>query len=157
MCIIIDTNRIPQVFNTNCPSHCGFIDLHDWIFQKEGKLVYGGTTYNKELKKLKRSYHTVFIELGRKRKLKILNDVDVDAWDKKIKKEFTGDTHILAIICVSRCSFVCSNDKGLIDLLKKFSDYPPGTPKFKIFRDKRDKNLLIKKNLYSICKICNPS
>jgi hypothetical protein len=49
MCIIIDADTLGLVFNPETKEHKKFKPVLEWINNGKGKIVYGGTKYEKEL------------------------------------------------------------------------------------------------------------
>ena len=61
MCIVIDTNAMPSVFNSNCTNHKEFAPVRSWIINGRGHLVFGGTKYKKEICQMGR-YRRIIID-----------------------------------------------------------------------------------------------
>lgn len=49
MPIIIDINCLGSVFDSRSKKHGDFKPVFDWITNGKGKLVYGGSTFKREL------------------------------------------------------------------------------------------------------------
>ena len=106
MCLVVDANVFSSVFRPGSCNHAEFAPVLSWITAGPGFLVYGGTTYNNELKRA-RFYLGVFLELKKKGKAKEVNRGLVDKHEK-IVKGLAGHTkcddfHIIAIFRVSGC------------------------------------------------------
>ncbi len=156
MCILIDINVLASVFVASAKDHDEFEPVYDWILHKNGKIVYGGTTYNKELRKTKK-FVPIFRRLKDKRKVvELSNSEKVDEIEKKVisivnDKKF-NDPHIIAIIAVSKCKIVCTRDGESEEFIKNKKLYPQGLKPPKIYKQKSNKNLLNDNNIVEICK-----
>lgn len=127
MCIIIDTNTLPAVFNSKNTEHQKFKPVFDWIINKTGRMVYGGTKYEKELEKLF-SYLKLIRFLKECYKVIVVDKDSVDQNERlllkgKKSKQF-NDCHLIVIVIVSRCRIICSNDRKSFRFLKDSSLYP---------------------------------
>lgn len=155
MCIVIDTNAIPVIFNKNNVDHSKLKPVFDWITEHDGFMVYGGTKYLKELKKLPR-YRHIIQELERSGRVKIQNKSIVDKYynsicGKRMPRSF-NDQHLVAIIIVSRIRLICTLDKESHPHLKNNKLYPKGIRKPKIYSKLEHSHLLINKNIVGICR-----
>lgn len=147
MCIVIDINSLPSVFNSNCATHSEFAPVRDWINSKKGFLVYGGSKYKKELKKTFRYFRLV-------RKLKDagkaipISDSLVDKSEDNISEKVSGtgcdDQHIVSLLGVSYCPLLCSVDLRSFKYIKDRTLYPKGMSQVRIYSSSRNKNLLSK-------------
>ncbi len=72
MCIIIDTNTLASVFNQASLNHSNFKPVLDWIYSGNGKIVYGGTRYESEIK----NYLGIFNELNKMNRAIKVNNPD---------------------------------------------------------------------------------
>lgn len=54
MTIVIDINVLPAVFNSSDNRHNEFKPVKEWIMKRLGFMVYGGTKYKDELRKMPR-------------------------------------------------------------------------------------------------------
>ena len=127
MCIIIDTNTFASVFNEQCREHKKFVPVYKWIRFGKGRVVYGGTTYKNELRQAPR-YWGVFIELRKQGKAQPVDDDKVDQRQAELeamvhRKDF-DDAHIIAIVTVSGCRLVCSDDMRAYPFIQDKSLYP---------------------------------
>jgi len=77
MCIVIDVNAIPSVFNPSAGDHCEFRPILDWLESRKTKVVYGGTKYKEELSKMPQ-YFSILVEMRRSGKVHEVCDVSVD-------------------------------------------------------------------------------
>jgi predicted nucleic acid-binding protein len=155
MCIIIDTNTWAEVFDASAKEHNEFKPVLDWIAGENGigRIVCGGTTYRNEIPK---KYLRLFKLYNDRRKTIMVNDEDVDAKEAELKailehRDF-DDPHIVALVFVSGCRLVCTQDDRAIPFItgkhqeaKKF--YPKRFIKPKIYRSSKNADLLIEKNI----------
>lgn len=157
MCLVIDINTLSCVFNENNRDHHEFKPVREWIENKnsKGKIVYGGTEYLAELRKAP-VYLKHFTYLEMKGKAVPLIDNEVDECQEEIKSKANdpkfNDTHILAIIIVSKCRILCSIDKKSYPYILNKSYYPNGILRPKIYSNISNKSLLIDKNIATCCK-----
>lgn len=169
MCIVIDSNVIPCVFNSQASDHQEFRPVFAWIRQGRGKIVYGGTRYKKELSEL-RNYLGILAELKRKSKVVIIdevNNISVDSVEdylsQRIVRSDFNDHHIVAILIISGCKLVCSNDTGahaLIGvcfgraraLIKGISPCPGHVQTPKIYSNRTCAGLLCDRNIAKCCQ-----
>ena len=135
MCLVIDANCFSLVFSkaTN-----GFTPVKVWIYDGTGRMIYGGTKYNREL--ADGGMLPLFKELSTARKTTLISNASVDAIAAELKLKFPeakfNDEHIVALVIASRCRVVCSNDATAIAYLKRvdvFAGYA-GVKRPKIFR-----------------------
>ena len=157
MCIVIDTNAMASVFVTSSKDHNQFKPVYDWILHKNGKIVYGGTTYFNELAKTGK-FVPIFRRLKDIGKVIELHDCKkVDAIEEELKAKVSdkkfNDPHIVAIIAVSKCKIVCTKDRESFEFIKNKALYPKGTRPPKIYKQKRNKDILNNHNIAEICKI----
>ena len=156
MCIVIDTNSFGSVFETTSKDHNEFESVYNWILYQNGKIVYGGSTYKKELEKTKK-YVPIFRRLKDKRKAVELSDCKrVDEIEKELSKKVKdhkfNDPHIIAIVTISKCKIVCTKDKESEEFILNKELYPKGMKPPKIYKQKSNKNLLINNNIVDICR-----
>lgn len=117
MLVIIDTNRFSDIAN----GHVELKPLIDYINTGNGIFVYGGKTYARELSK-----HGPFLGLLKEwrntHKAKKLDDKSVDNNEaflyKTFKRKGFDDHHILAMAIYSGTDIVCTEDPGLLVLIK---------------------------------------
>lgn len=154
MCIIIDTSAFASVFNPNSQNHNQFEPVLDWIVFGRGKIVYGGAKYLEELTRAQK-YLRLFTELDRQGKIVHINDEEVDREQQRIE-ELIGDPdfddpHLVAIVSVSRCNLICSEDRRAYPFLKDRQLYPKGCKPPKIYSSRKHKALLIDANIARVC------
>lgn len=155
MCIIIDTNTLVNVFDSTSSEHNEFIPVFEWIYKGKGKVVYGGTEYFKELKKLPKML-TLFTELNKLRKGIYVSNLEVDkkaqiAADMIQHRDF-DDQHLIGLLQESKCMLICSLDKRAYPYFTHNSFFSSKKPK--IYRSKSNSDLLVEKNIAEICKPC---
>jgi hypothetical protein len=156
MCLVIDAMTLPLVFKSKSGNKSGFYPVLAWVNGK-GRMVYGGTKYNKEL--VATGCLGIVAELGRKRKtIRIANDTAdgiAAALKEKIPDEEFNDEHIMALVIASRCCVVCTHDKKAMRFLKRkdiLGDYD-GVQRPKIFTGHKDhKKLCCDNHVVGLCK-----
>ncbi len=151
MCIVIDLCALPLVFKKQSSE---FIPVYNWIFQGNGKMVFGGSRYAKELSKLAK-YLDLIKELKRINKVVVVDKSIVDSCEKKMKeiepKNDFDDPHIVAIVEASGCRVVCTTDERSDKYLKDKRFYEK-SKKPSIYRTKKHVHLLNCKNVVAICR-----
>jgi len=155
MCIIIDVNTFPAVFDDKNRQHNKFRPILCWITDGRGKIVLGGTTYRNELRKLKK-FISLMSQLEKAGKLAPVNDREVDRVESRLRKlsicRGFDDCHIVAIVIVSSCRLVCSLDKSLHSYLKNKQLYPNNCKRPYIFvGHTSNHSLLCDENIAAIC------
>ena len=155
MCIIIDANTLPSVFDSNAANHIEFKHVLDWINNGKGKLVYGGTKYKQELN---RNYLKLFSIYSRARKAVLCNDGEVDAETKKVAAVIQhpdfDDPHLVALLRVSGCKLICSLDERAYTYFHHKSFFTPASTRPKIYKSSRNADLLCDENIAEVCRPC---
>lgn len=155
MCIVVDTCRFSAVFNPKDTSHPDFEPLHRWIWKGKGKVLCGGSGFRKELKTASK-YLGIFLELRKINKLVEIDDELVDKEAERLKKLIPtaafDDPHILALIFVSRCKLLCTNDGRMFPFLRNKAYYPKNVSIPKLYRKKSHRSLLIERNIVACCR-----
>jgi len=151
MCLVIDACCIPKVFDRGNRQHPNYAPVLEWVSNGNGRMIYGGTKYGTELRELPR-YLGVIAELQRKGRAVVLPKARVDAIADALKAEIAdpafNDEHLVAIVIVSRCRVVCTEDKVAIPYLKRRQFYScHGIKKPKIYQSSRNKSLCCDKNV----------
>ena len=136
------------LFKTSDPLHSQFIDVYDWLINKNGVIVYGGTAYKEQLSKVT-SVLGVLAELKKSNKIQIVADSAVDdaaSYAKSIcgSKDF-DDEFLVGIVSVSGASVVCVNDPRSHKYIKRKDLYLNNVKRPKIYTGLRTKNLLSQK------------
>jgi hypothetical protein len=160
MCIIIDANAIPPVFNLNESCHDEFSPVEAWIRKGKGKMVYGGTTYRNQLRRL-RTYIPILYELDVAGKIIKIDHLKVDQAEaqvvQKVMDRRCDDHHIIALVIVSGCRLLCSNDHSSFVYIKNRSYYPSGIKPPMIYTGSKnsdklhDKNIVTCRNVATYC------
>jgi predicted nucleic acid-binding protein len=160
MCLIVDSNAIPVVFNKSNQEHQDFEPILNWIINGNGKIVYGGKKIRDEYKKLV-SYLRILKYLEDKRKIVRLNDDEVDKkqieQEKIEKSRAFNDSHIVAMVIISKVRIVCTNDTKSLKYVKDSKFYPKDVKIPKIYSKAKHKDLLVDENIAPICKPCENS
>lgn len=157
MCLIVDANCFSHVFNKKDKRHEGFLPVYDWLFYGHGgALIYGGDKYKEEINFTTPTYKPLLAELERKGRLlkmcgKCVNEVSEELKETVQDRHF-DDEHILALVIVSRCHVVCTDDMRAIEFLKKTELYPIGVNPPKIYRSKRNADLV--RNNANVADVC---
>lgn len=152
MAILIDVNTVSKVFNVSDAEHHKFKPVRDWIIERKGKMIYGGETYIKEIKLLKK-YNNLLTQLKTARKVILFDGVLVDSKEKQIKSVLKSrgisktdvrynDSHIVAILAVTKCRMLCTADKRSHLFIKDASFYDKSTDRPKIYSNQRHSPLL---------------
>lgn len=160
MCIVIDINTFHAVFNTESDSHKLYQPVMQWVISGKGKIVCGGSGYFRELAKLKK-FTRLFNQLKTAGKVVFADDVKIDAKEAELKllcddNDF-DDPHIVALLIVSGCRLICTEDSRSYPYLKKKEWFPKGAVLPKIYcakSTKRAGKLLADKNIAEICLPC---
>jgi len=149
MCILIDINCLASVFQTTSVEHSEFKPVLDWILNGKGRIIYGGTKYINEIP---RKYLPILKTLKDVHLAKLIDTHQVDVYEKQLKSLDLGafnDHHLVAIIAVSGCMLLCTqNISKSNDDLKQFKNkslYPQNAKEPSIYRGKSNKNLLCDK------------
>ncbi|PWN63289.1 hypothetical protein [Chryseobacterium oncorhynchi] len=156
MCIIIDTNTLASVFDRESENHDSFAPVYNWIFTDKGKIVFGGTKYKAELKKSFR-YLKLFGQLSRIRKTIEIDDDLVDNYQKELERKVVhrdfDDPHLVAILHISKCKLICTNEKRAVPYITNKDFYDKGFMP-KIYSRKSNSSLLNNNNIANICQPC---
>ena len=160
MCIVIDVNTFPSVFDQSSERHPHFSAVLNWIIDGKGKIVWGGTKYLSEISRLGK-YRRLWIQLGKAGKLVPIDDSLVDSQEREIKELCTDpdfdDPHIVALLSVSGCKLLCSQDARSYPYIQKKALYPKGAKLPKIYCERssrRASKLLTDANIADICQPC---
>jgi hypothetical protein len=149
MPIVIDTNAFHLVFNAEHSRHADFAPIKQWIDRGHGVLLFGGTTFLKELKEC--PYLRLVRLLKDESKALQISTAAVDTKTLEIRKLTKGtrcnDQHIMALLAAARCDLVCSDDKKSFHFLKNKQYFPKRTfsknyKKIRIYSPSKKKILL---------------
>lgn len=126
MCLVIDACCLVKVFDPTNREHDRFVPVWEWINNGPGRMIYGGTKYLKELRQITRVLRLV-AELSRKGRVKILAEASVDTLADEVKQQVNdsgfNDEHLVAIVIVSRCHVICTDDRQAMPYLKRSDLY----------------------------------
>jgi hypothetical protein len=158
MCLVIDTCCLSRVFKRDDKKHSLFEPVTHWICEGRGRMIYGGSKYNTELRRVTEVFGLV-TELAKQRRTVQLPNATVDpiaaALRQKIPEERFNDEHLAALVIASRCCVVCTDDNIAISFLKRpdlYSEYD-GVGRPSIYRGhKTHKKLCCDKNIVPICR-----
>lgn len=153
MCVIIDTCAFRSVFNKDAKHHVKFAPVFDWITNKRGKIVVGGTTYLKEMADC--GGLSVLAEYERMNRLATVSTKQVDDYEKKLKSTLVhrdfDDPHLVALVVVSKCQVVCTEEKRAIPFLTRKDLYPKKFKRPRIYRSSRNADLCCHENVVGAC------
>jgi hypothetical protein len=156
MCLVIDACCLANVLNPADIFHPRFAPVFEWVFSGKGRMIYGGTKYKNELSRLSK-YLGLVAELERKGKVVRVSDVEVDALAETLKADVGeagfDDEHLIAIVIVSRCFIVATNDTRAKSYLKRRAFYScRGLRRPKIYSSERNKDLCCDKHISPVCR-----
>ena len=117
MCAIVDTCSIGSVFNRKAQFHNEYAPLLSWIESAQGRIVFGGKKYLREIKDME-FFKRLLQDYARQGKLVRLDDAAVDKYASQAKAKIRtarfNDEHIVAMVAVSGCRVVCTDDDEAI-------------------------------------------
>jgi len=153
MCIVVDTNTFSCVFNQKNKEHFKYSPVYDWIINKEGSLVYGGSTLISEFRGNKLNLIKL---LSDKNKTVRIDSKLVDKKEEQVKMivdddEDFDDPHIIALLQVSKCKLICTHDKRLDSFIKDQRFFKKRTIQPRIYRNKKNEHLLCRQNIGTCC------
>lgn len=154
MCIVLDTNILPCVFDKGNAYHDDFSPVWKWIFEGKGKVVFGGSKYLIEIGKFRK----LFIQLRNAGKAHFADNDKVDDLCSKLENAFDDDDyddpHLIALIQATKCRLIASRDKRAFKYFRHPTFYTSAKDKPKIYRGFGNKSLLCDKNIAEVCKPC---
>lgn len=153
MCIVVDTNTFSKVFSTANKEHHKFKPVLEWILHGKGSVVYGGKSYIKEIGLQKIKLLKYLNDVG---KAVSLNSEKINIEEQKVSNlipdsEDFDDPHIIAILRVSECKLICSDDKRLDPYIKDSRLFSSMKKRPRIYRNRRNKSLLSDKYIADCC------
>ena len=155
MCIVIDINTLSPVFNPTDQKHLEFLPVLKWICKDKGKIVFGGTKYNEELKRAHK-YLRILRYLDAAGKVVRIDDNTVDNEEMRLNDQLThrdfDDAHLVAIVIVSQCKVICTSDSRAHSFIKDQSLYPKHVKRPSIYSGLKNSHLLCDENIASCCK-----
>lgn len=150
MCLVIDTCVFHLVFSDDSD----FSPIYNWITQRNGKIIIGGSEYNRQLRNA-RKYLGVFLELERIGKLVRIDSDRVDDAEEYVKSVSDNpdfdDAHLIALVDESGCKLLCSNDRRADKFITNKRFYRKSSPP-KIYRYRSHQKLLKSNNIVSVCR-----
>lgn len=153
MCIVVDANALPSVFDVDCRNHDDFEPVLEWILEGRGFIVYGGSKYKEELRRANK-YLKLLAELRRASKVVCVNDNLVDREEEYLQgmepSASFDDRHIVAIFRVSYCRLLCSLDKRSDRFVTDRRFYNRGQRRPSIYRNRGHARLLCNQNIVNI-------
>jgi hypothetical protein len=156
VCLVVDTCCFAMVFNERNQHHAKFKPIFEWVRFGNGKVIYGGSKYSRELADA--GYLGVVLELNKQRRAVPLSHGKVDEIGALLKKSFPetrfDDEHLVAMVIVSKCRIVCTVDKIAMSYLRcpdVFRQHRVERPR--IYRgDKRNQELCCVHNIVEVCR-----
>jgi hypothetical protein len=153
MCLVIDANTIGKVFDRHSKDHKRFRPVALWVASGDGSVIFGGTKYLKELGEGK--YLALFKELlGARRAVRM----DTKAVDDRaemlrvsVPDEDFDDEHIVALVGLSKCCLVCTDDIRSLPYLRRRDLYPPGVDVPYIYRALAHKKHCCSRLIVGVC------
>ena len=157
MCIVIDTNSLASVFEKSSANHQDFAPVLDWVKTGKGKVVYGGTRFCLELGK----YLKLFKLLNSAGKAVFVDSKLVDQEEMRISGLIShadfDDQHLVALLLVSKCKIICSQDKRAFPYFRHPMLFGSKAARPRIYKSNRNSNLLSDLMIAEICKPCSPT
>jgi len=154
MCLVIDANTIGKVFDSRNADHSRFKPVARWVTHGHGSVIYGGAKYLAELGKGK--YLGLYVELLKNGRAVRIDRKSVDdravLLKAKIKDKKFNDEHIVALVGLSKCRLVCTDDIESLPYLKRKELYPQGVRVPYIYRNPADSKHCCTQMIVEICK-----
>jgi hypothetical protein len=159
MCLVIDANAVSKVFDADNAEHPRFKPVAAWVASGAGSVIYGGSTYMRQLGEGK--FLSLFVELRKAQRAVSIDDADVDKRELILKervpdKEF-DDAHIVALVGLSKCCLVCTDDLASLPYLKRKDLYPPGVKVPHIYRNLEDRRHCCGRLIVDVCPKRTPA
>ena len=155
MCLIIDSCCFHCVFDLSSKRHAEFSPVLEWITKGDGKLVYGGQKYKRELRRQPK-YLRFLASLRVAGHLVEVDDKEVDRLALTIRKKVLepdfDDEHLVALVIVSGCRVVCTDDKRADKYLRQKALYPKQVKRPSIYRYEEHQSLCCKKYITGKCR-----
>jgi hypothetical protein len=135
------------VFSPDNAGHAEFLPVLNFVTTGDGRLIYGGSSYKKELQKLDR-YRRLIVALRKGGRAIAINDEAVDNIERVVKEKVRGtdcdDPHIIALLAAANCALLCSSDKRSFPFVQDRTYYSKGNCRVKIYTSSRNRDLLVK-------------
>ena len=158
MCLVVDACSFSHVFNLKDKKHASFEPVFQWVFfGKGGGLIYGGTKYAGEVDFTSDTYRTLLTELNRKGRMFEMCTMCVDKVARDLAEAIPDepdfdDPHIVALVIISKCCIVCTDEHRGLRFWKRRALYPDGVNPPKIYMDLRNAGLV--RNNSNIADLC---
>lgn len=154
MCIVVDPPVFIPLFKSRDPENRKFAPVLNWLSRGPGKLVLGGTTYEKELRQVS-TILGFLAELERSGKIVRVPQGAVDLEQRMVRAieprpEF-DDAHLVALVRASGCKLVCTRDKRAGPFIRSARFYRAGM-RPKIYTSLRHRKLLCSRNIAGCCQ-----
>lgn len=160
MCIIIDMNTLPAVFDKGNKQHGQFAPIFNHIDCGKSKMIIGGSTYEKELYRIS-SIVKLLSELRRSQKLVVANKQTIDTLEKAIARKYPeskypdfNDKHIVALAYATNARLVCTIDKPLQSYLKARAFYNKSKTRPVIFNEATKPSVMPQGSFKPKCSLC---
>jgi len=154
MCLVIDTCAFPCVFDENSAEHARFAPIVEWLTVGRGKIIFGGSKYKDEIRGS--VFRRILAEFDRRGKLVRVSDTKVDKLGKELKKRVPdrnfNDEHIVALVALTGCCVVCTDDKQAVPYLKRRDLYPRGVKPPKIYKRASHSSLCRNEHIVAACR-----
>ena len=147
--MIVDANRFDRFFSEN-----DFEVARRWIHEGPGRLVIGGTKYHAELAARPPILNLV-LQLDKARRVTKANDEAVDRKTNELigaGKIKSNDQHIVALVIVSGCQIVCTDDKKLRGDIRSGFRKKFGLRRPRLYDGSRHNNLICDANIVAACR-----
>lgn len=158
MCIVVDSCVLSKVFRSSDKNHKKFANVCSWIISGDGKLVYGGTKFIKEISEDQVWFLKFLRMLQESGKAVRADTKKVDARQKIVEGLVTDpdfdDPHLIALIGVTGCKLIATVDKRAEKFLQDKNLYPKGINTPAIFKDSAKHGALL--TAQNIGKCCCP-
>ncbi|MCB4810592.1 hypothetical protein LG204_04595 [Methylovorus menthalis] len=147
MGIVIDTNVFHKVFDDRSEGHADFVDIKKWFDDRQGVMILGGSKYKKEITHTHKNL--ILIKFLRDAGMVItFDDGLVDQREKEVVDLTKGtdcdDQHIIALLDISKCTILCSEDIRSYPFIKNKKLYKTPKHNVRIYRYSKHKNMLIR-------------
>ena len=159
MCLVVDANSFSHVFNLKDSRHAAFEPVFKWVFYGNcGGLIYGGEKYKREVDFTSQTYRPLLVELDRKGRMFEMCGKCVDQVAKRLKAAIPDepdfdDEHIVALVIVSKCHIVCTEERRGLRFWKLSELYPRGTKPPLIYMSRRNADILTNNNhIADVCR-----
>jgi hypothetical protein len=160
MAIIIDANCIANVFSKKSAKHKDFKPVLNWILLGKGLMIFGGTQYKKELIKTAKYLPIIRLlkEVGKAIEGSAENIDEYQATVEKLRDNMDfDDPHLPAIVVVTKCRIICSEDTRSIPYVQDGKYYPNGFTTPVYYTSAKNKDLLtdiyVDKTLKPLCRL----